>query len=111
MAGVLRQGFFPPGEARATSISRSGSVTDEQRRHSPISQQPAGRQLFFPQTSLLTPYGSISGYARRSRLVCGKNFLPRKLTDLGDTTLAVAAFDPHELRHTREDRSPFRSDS
>src|SRR5437867_4436607 len=44
-------------------------------------------------------------------LVCGKNFLPGKLTDLGDTTLAVAAFDPHESRHRREDRSPFRSDS
>src|SRR5436309_14875214 len=87
MAGVLRQGFFPPGEARATSISRSGSVTDEQPSPSPISAQPAGRQLFFPQTSLLTPYRSISGYARRSRLVCVKNFLPRKLTNLGETTL------------------------
>src|ERR1043165_7266985 len=31
MAGVLRQGFFAPGEARATSISRSGSVRSEQR--------------------------------------------------------------------------------
>src|SRR5438552_18381720 len=98
MAGVLRQGFFPPGEARATSISRSGAVTDEQRSHSPISAQPAGRQLFFPQTSLLTPYRSISGYARRSRLVCGKNFWPRKLTNLGDTTRGRRNFTQRSQR-------------
>src|SRR5439155_13747496 len=81
---ALKLGF---GKARGGRIPRSGAVTDEQPSPSPISAQPAGRQLFFPQTSLITPYRSISGYARRSRLVCVKNFLPRKLTNLGETTL------------------------
>src|SRR2546426_11880165 len=88
---ALKLGF---GKARGGRRPRSGAVTDEQRSHSPISAQPGGRQLFFPQTSLLTPYRSTSGYARRSRLVCGKNFLPRKLTDLGDTTLGRAVQPP-----------------
>ena len=56
------------GKARGRRIPRSGSVTDEQRSHRPNSAQPAGRQFFFGQTSLLTPYRSTAGYARRSRL-------------------------------------------
>src|SRR5437667_9658143 len=43
------------GKARGGSISRSGSVTDEQCSHRPNSAQPFGRQFFFGQTSLLAP--------------------------------------------------------
>src|SRR5437867_4300 len=56
---------------------RPGAVTDEQRSHRPNSAQPGGRQVFFAQTSLLAPYRSTAGYARRSRLVWAKNPLPR----------------------------------
>src|SRR2546427_12805595 len=49
------------GKARGGSISRSGSVTDEQRRHRPNSAQPFGRQLFFGQTSLLAPHRPLKG--------------------------------------------------
>ena len=65
------------GKARGGRIPRSGSVTDEQRSHRPNSAQPSGRQFFFGQTSLLAPYRSTAGYARRSRLVWPKNPLPR----------------------------------
>ena len=65
------------GKTRGGSISRSGSVTDEQRRHRPNSAQPEGRPFFFGQTSLLAPYRSTAGYARRSRLVWPKNPWPR----------------------------------
>ena len=65
------------GKARRGRIPRSGSVTDEQRSHRPNSAQPCGRQFFFGQTSLLAPYRSTAGYARRSRLVWPKNPLPR----------------------------------
>src|SRR5437867_8158887 len=49
------------GQARGGSISRSGSVTDEQRRHRPNSAQPSGRQFFFDQTSWLAPYRPLKG--------------------------------------------------
>src|SRR5437016_10762688 len=49
------------GKARGLSISRSGSVTDEQRRHRPNSAQPFGRQFFFDQTSWLSPYRPLKG--------------------------------------------------
>src|SRR2546423_15110019 len=65
------------GEAQGGNIPRSGAVTDEQRSHRPNSAQPGGRQVFFAQTSLLAPYRSTAGYARRSRLVWAKNPLPR----------------------------------
>src|SRR6266446_942246 len=65
------------GKARGGRIPHSGSVTDEQRSHGPNSAQPSGRQFFFGQTSLLAPYRSTAGYARRSRLVWPKNRLPR----------------------------------
>src|SRR6266571_5023192 len=68
------------GKARGGSISRSGSVTDEQRSHRPNPAQPGGRQFFFGQTSLLAPYRSTAGYARRSRLLA-----PR----LGEKSLAA----------------------
>ena len=65
------------GEARGGRIPGHGAVTDEQRSHRPNSAQPGGRQVFFAQTSLLAPYRSTAGYARRSRLVWTKNPLPR----------------------------------
>src|SRR5437016_5315595 len=49
------------GQARGGSISRSGSVTDEQRSHRPNSAQPSGRQFFFDQTSLLAPHRPLKG--------------------------------------------------
>src|SRR5438445_9634205 len=49
------------GKARGGSISRSGSVTDEQRSHRPNSAQPFGRQFFFGQTSLLAPHRPLKG--------------------------------------------------
>ncbi len=64
------------GKTQGGSIFRRESVVDEQRRHRPNSAQPGGRQVFFGQTSLLAPYRSTSGYARRSRLVWPKNPLP-----------------------------------
>jgi len=48
------------GEARLVSIADQRSVTEEQRSHRPISAQPEGRQFFFAQTSLLTPYRSLT---------------------------------------------------
>src|SRR6187200_2891410 len=75
------------GKARGGRIPRSGSVTDEQRSHRPNSAQPSGRQFFFGPTSLLAPYRSTAGYARRSRLVWPKNPLPRMYRKLDVTTL------------------------
>src|SRR2546427_12927531 len=65
------------GKARGGRIPSHGAVTDEQRSHRPNSAQPGGRQVFFAQTSLLAPYRSTAGYARRSRLVWAKNPLTR----------------------------------
>src|SRR6266542_3532918 len=65
------------GEARGGSIPRSGAVTDEQRSHRPNWAQPKGRQSFSLQASLLTPYRSTSGYARRSRLAWTEKPLPQ----------------------------------
>src|SRR5438128_1700200 len=65
------------GEARGGRIPGHGAVTDEQRSHRPNWAQPGARQVFFAQTSLLAPYRSTAGYARRSRLVWAKNPLPR----------------------------------
>ena len=65
------------GKARGGRIPRNGAATDEQRCHRSNSAQPFGRQFFFGQTSLLAPYRSTLGYARRSRLVWPKNSLPR----------------------------------
>src|SRR5881396_375781 len=75
------------GEARGGSIPRSGAVTDEQRSHRPTWGQPEGRQVFSVQASLLAPYRSTSGYARRSRLAWTENPLPQNTSHLGGTTL------------------------
>src|SRR6266704_1088227 len=65
------------GEARGGRIPFPGAVTDEQRCHRPNSAQPAGRQVFFAQTSLLAPSQPAAGLLRRSRLVWSKNPSPR----------------------------------
>ncbi len=77
------------GKTRGGSIFRSESVTDEQRSHRPNSAQPAGRQVFLGQTSLLAPYRSTSGYARRSRLAWPKNPLPRTSSYLPLSPLSI----------------------
>src|SRR5881296_1117558 len=77
------------GEARGGSIPRSGAVTDEQRSHRPTWGQPEGRQFLSVQASLLAPYRSTSGYARRSRLAWTENPLPQNTSHLGDTTLGL----------------------
>src|SRR2546427_13060422 len=62
---IITMTFVAPnlacGKARGGSISRSGSVTDEQRSHRPNSAHPFGRQFFFGQTSLLAPYRPLKG--------------------------------------------------
>src|SRR5207247_3029802 len=77
------------GEARGGSIPRSGAVTDEQRSHRPNWAQPKWRQSFSLQASLLAPYRSTAGYARRSRLAWREKSLPQNTSHLGDTTLVV----------------------
>src|SRR6266487_5544310 len=59
------------GEAQwPRAAPRSGAVTDEQRSHRPNSAQPAGRQVFFAQTSLLAPQSLFGNYEGR----CGEGF-------------------------------------
>src|SRR6266571_8457348 len=62
---IITMTFVAPnlawGKARGGSISRSGSVTDEQRRHRPNSAQPFGRRFFLGQTSLLAPHRPLKG--------------------------------------------------
>src|SRR5947199_4212532 len=64
------------GKARGGSISQSGSVTDEQRRHRPNSAQPFGRQFFFGQTSLLAPHRPLKGMLV-ARASSGRKIPPR----------------------------------
>src|SRR5881392_1349194 len=63
MAGVLRQGIFGPGEARATSISRSGSVRSEQRSLDRKDLPPFGLPPGWPVASLLVGHSPTSGDA------------------------------------------------
>src|SRR5438128_4766548 len=87
MAGVVRQGFFGPGEARATSISRSGSVRSEQR--SPGAKRTAALWV--------APSLACGFVARRSQPHCGgcsllsprhrPNWAQQNTSHLGDTTL------------------------
>src|SRR2546428_5343272 len=83
------------GEARGGRIPGHGAVTDEQRSHRPNSAQPGGRQVFFAQTSLLAPYRSTAGYARRSRLVWAKNPLPRTSSYLCRRPLSLGSVPDH----------------
>src|SRR3989442_1412023 len=87
MAGVLRQGFFGPGEARATSISRSGSVRSEQRSLERKGLPPFGLRPVWPVASLLVGHsptcGGCSLLAPRHR----PNWAQQNTSHLGDTTL------------------------
>src|SRR6184192_1860308 len=85
-------------EARGGSIPRSGAVTDEQRSHRPTWGQPEGRQVFSVQASLLAPYRSTSGYARRSRLAWTENPVAAK----------HQPFRRHNTRWPRGDTRPTR---
>src|SRR6266852_5930810 len=58
MAGHLLRSNWAVAR-REEGASPQWAVTDEQRSHSPISAQPEGRQFFFAETSLLTPYRSL----------------------------------------------------
>src|SRR5437870_2098421 len=88
MAGVLRQGFFGPGEARATSISRSGSARSEQRSLERKGLPPFGLRPVWPVASLLVGHsptaGGCSFLAPRHR----PNWAQQNTSHLGDTTLA-----------------------
>src|SRR5438445_13531584 len=90
MAGVLLRPVSPVAGREEGASPTSGAVTDEQRSHRPNSAQPKGRQSFSLQASLLTPYRSPSGYARRSRLVWTEKPLPQNTGHLRDTTLVRA---------------------
>jgi|SRR5437867_282841 len=92
------------GEARGGSIPHSGAVTDEQRSHRPNWAQPKGRQSFSLQVSLLTPYRSTSGYARRSRLAWSEKPLPQNTSHLGDTTLVARCRSATSLRACLKNR-------
>src|SRR6058998_918796 len=77
------------GEARGRECIRSDTRPTEQRSPRPISAQPEGRHVFWAEASLLAPYRSTAGYARRSRLASAQNPLPRMYSYLSDTTLAL----------------------
>src|SRR6059036_1921272 len=98
MAGVLRQGFFPPGEARATSISRSGSVRSEQRSLERKGLPPFGLRPVWPVASLLVGHsptcGGCSLLAPRHR----PNWAQQNTSHLGDTTLDCRALEMILLR-------------
>src|SRR5437762_12709646 len=65
------------GEARGRECIRSDTRPTEQRSHGPNWAQPRGRHVFWPEASLLAPYRSTAGYARRARLASAQNPLPR----------------------------------
>src|SRR5438093_5525653 len=107
MAGVLRQGFFGPGEARATSISRSGSVRSEQRSLERKGLPPFGLRPVWPVASLLVGHsptcGGCSLLAPRHR----PNWAQQNTSHLGDTTLAsLALLRSRKLFRGRRDRFP-----
>src|SRR5205809_2637754 len=64
------------GEAQGRECIRSDTRPTEQRSHGPNWAQPTGRHVFWPEASLLAPYRSAAGYARRSRLASAQNPLP-----------------------------------
>ena len=77
--------------------SRSGNAADARPPPRPFGLRPAG-----PLASLLAPY-ILTEYARRSRLVCAKNLLPRMYSYLRDTTLGCVCKMPchREVRAAR----------
>src|SRR2546425_12072067 len=75
------------GEARGRECIPSDTRPTEQRSPRPISAQPGGRPVFCSEASLLAPYRSTAGCARRSRLASAQNPWPRMYSYFGDTTL------------------------
>jgi hypothetical protein len=67
---VRGKGFF--GQARATSISRSGSVRSEQRSLAEKELPPFGLRRIWPVAVLLVGYRPTAGYAPSSRLATGQ---------------------------------------
>src|SRR5437899_9614117 len=61
-----------PDEARATSISRSGSVRSEQRSLAGKELPPGGLRRIWPVASLLVGYSPTLGDAPSSRLATGQ---------------------------------------
>src|SRR5438093_10569143 len=86
MAGVLRQGFFGPGEARATSISRSGSVRSEQRSLERKGLPPFGLRPVWPVASLLVGHSPTAGMLP-PRASPQAKLAEQSTSHLGDTTL------------------------
>src|SRR5438094_1842073 len=103
MAGVLLRPVWPVARREEGASPTSGAVTDEQRSHRPNWAQPKGRQSFSLQASLLTPYRSTSGYARRSRLAWTEKPLPQNTSHLGDTTLGRTTIKPIVTARPRPD--------
>src|SRR5678816_1797997 len=69
---VRGKGIFWPDEARATSISRSGSVRSEQRSLAEKELPPEGLRRIWPVAALLVGYRPTAGYAPSSRLATGQ---------------------------------------
>jgi hypothetical protein len=69
---VRGKGIFWPDEARATCISRSGSVRSEQRSLAEKALPPEGLRRIWPVAALLVGYRPTVGYAPSSRLATGQ---------------------------------------
>src|SRR2546426_11042752 len=82
-----RQGIFRPDEARATRISRSGSVRSEQRSLAEKELPPFGVRRIWPVAVLLVGHRSTSGYAPSSRLATGQ---------IGRNDCAAISGTPHQ---------------
>src|SRR6058998_4207806 len=95
MAGVLRQGFFGPGETRATSISRSGSVRSEQRSLERKGLPPYGLRPVWPVASLLVGHSPTAG------------MLPPRASP--QAKLGATKHQPFRRHNTR--RCPFETES
>src|SRR5207253_8904646 len=70
--GRSRKGILRQDEARATSISRSGSVRSEQRSLAGKELPPGGLRRIWPVASLLVGYSPSVGDAPSSRLATGQ---------------------------------------
>src|SRR2546427_9579992 len=69
---LLNGWCFGPGEARATSISRSGSARSEQRSLERKGLPPFGLRPVWPVASLLVGHSPTVGDAPFSRLATGQ---------------------------------------
>src|SRR5205085_12266538 len=98
-----RQGIFRPDEARATSISHSGSVRSEQRSLGEKDLPPSGLRRIWPVASLLVGHSPTAGgcsllaprhrpnWAQRTSSDLCLRPLSRKMPDL--TKVATKAGD------------------